>query len=503
VEVEMRRTAWLVALAAVVALVLPSGGPAVAQVTVPGPDFNNDGFGDLAVGAPGEDVGAVANAGAVSVLYGSSGGLASDGQVLTQDAAGVPGVSEIGDRFGAALVAGDFNGDAFSDLAVGAPGEDLSDVDAGAVTILLGSAGGIGGAGAQLLTQGNPEYGDSFGFSLDIGDFGSGDELVVGAPGEDVGAADGAGAVSQIDDPGGTPDEQLIYQGVGGMAGTPESGDLFGWAIVSNDFNDSDGIDSLAVGAPGEDVGAVSDAGVVNVRYAPGFGQPFGLTLLTQDRPETADRFGNALADGFLASSDGTVDLAVGAPGETVGGAAGAGAVSVVKNDDTGFLATGSQLFYQGFAGVPGMAETGDGFGSAVAVGSFGRGGGGLAVGVPGEDVGAVADAGALNMLYGLDGVGTELLTQADAAGTVETGDAFGGALSDPFNHEEDVLEDLGVGAPGETVNGREAAGAGSVLFGEAADGLGGVGGSQFFYQGVSGLGGVAESFDGFGAAFS
>jgi hypothetical protein len=48
----MRRTAWLVALAAVVALVLPSGGPAVAQVTVPGPDFNNDGFGDLAVGAP-------------------------------------------------------------------------------------------------------------------------------------------------------------------------------------------------------------------------------------------------------------------------------------------------------------------------------------------------------------------------------------------------------------------------------------------------------------------
>ena len=203
----MRRVAWLIVLA-VVAVALPAGGPAVAtmQVTTPGPDFDGDGFGDLAVGAPGEDVGAVANAGAVSVLYGSSGGLASDGQVLTQDTAGVPGVSEIGDRFGAALVAGDFNGDAFSDLAVGAPGEDLSDVDAGAVTILFGSAGGIGGAGAQLLTQGNPEYGDSFGFSLDIGDFGSGDQLVVGAPGEDVGAAGGAGAVSQIDDPAGTPD---------------------------------------------------------------------------------------------------------------------------------------------------------------------------------------------------------------------------------------------------------------------------------------------------------
>ena len=500
----MRRTAWLTALLVAAAMVPAAAGPAVAQVTTPGPDFNNDGFGDLAVGVPGEDLGTAADAGAVSVLYGSAGGLASNGQVLTQDTAGVPGVSEDGDGFGSALVAGSFNGDAFADLAVGAPGEDVgAAADAGAATILFGSAGGLVGAAARSLTQGNPEPGDSFGFSLDTGQFEGGDALVVGAPGEDVGAAAGAGAVSQFDDPGGTPDEQLLYQGAGGMAGTAETGDGFGWAIVSNDFNDSDGIDSLAVGVPGEDVGAVADAGVVNVRYAPGFGQPFGLTLVTQDRPETADRFGSALGEGFLAGSDGTVDLAVGAPGERVGTAAGAGAVSVVKTDDSGFLATGSQLFYQGFAGVPGTAETGDGFGSAVAVGGFGRGGGGLAVGVPGEDIGAVADAGALNVLYGLDGVGTELLTQADAAGTVEAGDAFGAALSDPFFHEEDTLEDLGVGAPGETVGGRQAAGAGSVLFGDAADGLGGGGGGQFFYQGVSGLGGTAESFDGFGAAFS
>jgi hypothetical protein len=47
----MRRKAWFVAVVAAVALVLPSGGPAVARVTVPGPDFNNDGFGDLAVGS--------------------------------------------------------------------------------------------------------------------------------------------------------------------------------------------------------------------------------------------------------------------------------------------------------------------------------------------------------------------------------------------------------------------------------------------------------------------
>ena len=54
----MRRVTWLVALAATVALALPSGGrAAVMQVARPVPDFNNDGFGDLAVGAPGEAVG--------------------------------------------------------------------------------------------------------------------------------------------------------------------------------------------------------------------------------------------------------------------------------------------------------------------------------------------------------------------------------------------------------------------------------------------------------------
>ena len=48
----MRRMTWVLTVVAAAALVLPTGGPAVAQVPVPGPDFNNDGFGDLAVGAP-------------------------------------------------------------------------------------------------------------------------------------------------------------------------------------------------------------------------------------------------------------------------------------------------------------------------------------------------------------------------------------------------------------------------------------------------------------------
>jgi hypothetical protein len=118
-------------------------------------DFNQDGFADLAAGAPDESVPGVAGgAGAVSVLPGSSGGLtAAGGRLFTQ----VAGNVEDGDCFGAALAAGDFNQDSFADLAAGAPDEDVgSTIDAGAVSVLPGSAGGLTRTGGRLLTQDSP-----------------------------------------------------------------------------------------------------------------------------------------------------------------------------------------------------------------------------------------------------------------------------------------------------------------------------------------------------------
>jgi len=117
-------------------------------------DFNNDGFADLAVGAPFENLGGAEAAGAVSVLYGSASGLtASGGQLFTQ----VGGAVEDGDFFGFALAAGDFNNDGFDDLAAGAPWERVGSLGlAGAVSVIPGSAGGLTATGGQLFTQNSP-----------------------------------------------------------------------------------------------------------------------------------------------------------------------------------------------------------------------------------------------------------------------------------------------------------------------------------------------------------
>ncbi len=134
-------------------------------------DFDGDGFDDLAIGAPGEGIGAKADAGAVNVLYGSASGLTATGdQLWHQSTSGVLGGAEAGDLFGASLASADFDGDGKDDLAIGAPGEGIgAKADAGAVNVLYGSASGLTAAGDQLWHQnvagvlGGAEPGDLFG----------------------------------------------------------------------------------------------------------------------------------------------------------------------------------------------------------------------------------------------------------------------------------------------------------------------------------------------------
>ncbi|MEU4033502.1 FG-GAP-like repeat-containing protein [Streptomyces collinus] len=124
-------------------------------------DINGDGYGDVAVGAPGEDLGKVGEAGAVTVLFGSASGLTTKGaKTWTQDTEGVPGSSEAWDRFGQSVRLIDVNNNGKADLVTGAGGEN----GYGAVTILRGSASGLTTGSAKFIgardvsVQGNGDF---------------------------------------------------------------------------------------------------------------------------------------------------------------------------------------------------------------------------------------------------------------------------------------------------------------------------------------------------------
>ena len=175
-------------------------------------DFDDDGFEDLAVGVPGEDLPDTADgrAGLVQVLFGSAVGLTVSGD-LALSQYDFPLGQESGDsddRFGQALAAGDFDGDGFDDLAIGVPFENVGAVvDAGAFHVAYGGSSGFVAAEGQTFHSNlpasmpdSPNTGDDLGGALATGDFdGNGiDDLAVGMSGEGLGSAAEAGAVTVL-----------------------------------------------------------------------------------------------------------------------------------------------------------------------------------------------------------------------------------------------------------------------------------------------------------------
>ena len=502
----------------------PSPAAAAAAVSVEA-DFDNDGFADLAVGVPREGVGTAELAGAVNVLEGSANGLSGTGsQLFVQGGGGVADAAEPFDLFASALAAGDFDNDGFIDLAIGVPGEDIGTIaDAGAVNVLYGAASGLSASGGQFFSQNTPgvlggaETEDGFGSALGVGDFNNDTfaDLAIGVPSEGVGGASQAGAVNVLYGSAArltATGNQQFFQGNGGIGGVAEVGDEFGFVLTGGDFN-NDSFDDLAIGVPFEDVGTVVDAGAINVLY----GSAANLTTTGNQQwlqgsggvigvAEESDFFGSALAAGDF-NNDTFADLAIGAPFEDVGSVLDAGAINVLYGSAARLTATGNQQFVQGSGGVIGVAEDGDTFGFALAGGDFNNNGfDDLAIGAISEDIGAIDDAGAVNVLYGsaarLTAAGDQQWFQGSGGlvGTAEEGDFVGAALS-TGDYDNDTFADLAIGAPFEDIGTILDAGAINVLYGSA--GTLTTTGAQQFFQGSGGVAGTREEGDAFGSSLA
>jgi len=163
-------------------------------------DFGGSNIADLAIGVPYEDLGASGNPGAVSVIYGSPGGLsatATPDQFWTQDSPNVEGTAEPGDQFGFSLAVANFGGSwPHADLAIGVPYDNVGATSAGAVSVIYGSSAGLSATATpdQLWTQDSPDVEgtagayDGFGSALTTGDFNADfrSDLAIGVPSEDA-----------------------------------------------------------------------------------------------------------------------------------------------------------------------------------------------------------------------------------------------------------------------------------------------------------------------------
>ena len=318
------------------------------------------------------------------------------------------------------------------------------------------------------------------------------EDLPVGVPGEGVGAVPGAGAIQVFygSDNGLKPtdDDGLISQDTPGIVGNSRTGDRFGAALACADFN-GDGFADLAIGVPGKKIGGSRQAGAVAIIPGSANGLDTSSSVrFHQDAPgvnnkvEKFDRFGSALATGDF-NRDGHPDLAVGVPGEAIGGVR-SGAVAVFLGGGSLRPKASDRLYAQARNGLGGVREAGDLFGHALAAGDFdGDGDDDLAIGIPGEPGG-----GAIQILKGKPSGLVVTPQLRSEPGVTELGAAVASGATNL-----DGFDDVIAGAPG------TASDAGAVvIFGGRLWGIAGTG--QSYRQG-DGLWNVPESGDRFGDA--
>lgn len=370
-------------------------------------DLDRDGFADLVVGTPGEDVPQGVDAGVVTVIWGGPDGLGIGSGTWVEHEAGA------GHRFGDAVTIGSFRGPTAPDmLIVTSPGTSSF---AGYTFALPTVAGKAPAASARTAKAARtPKAGER--------------RTVDPREAADARTAPGAAAAVGMD---------ALY-----LAG----GDVTG-----------DGHDDLAVGWRDE------DAEINRYGFTVYLGDSVDEFKDTAGGDITTPLRALAVAD---YNGNGKADVAAGLSTDSPQRG---GAVAVYRGGAE-ITPDNRYTVHQGTAGVPGDGETGDAFGQALASGDAnGDGLADLLVGVPGEDIGGRADAGSATLLYGGTGGVRPGVAQGwhqdstGVPGTAEARDRFGWSVG-LVDHDPSGPYDATIGAP--TENGTD--GAVTVLLGAA-----------------------------------
>ncbi len=375
-------------------------------------DVNGDTIPDWAVGAP----------------HANPNGLHSGRAVVISGATGVELLMYEGnsanDQFGSAVAGADLNGDGFSDLVVGAHGDDAGGSESGTVTVYSGFDGG------QMYFRTGMTPGDYYGYELSIVPDVDGDnlpEILVGAwtaggAGINAGQAqlikgsDGSilqtwggaqaydffgKAVAGLEDVNGDGFGDVLIGAPGRMNGRgaafvysgatgallasyagDNSNDSFGAVLSSAGDLNGDGRGDFMIASPGSDLAQVN-GGMVEV-----FNGKRGNKLFTFFGQAVGDYFGSSLAGGLDLTGDSVPELIIGTPHADPKGSS-SGQVRVFSGSDGALVAT-----------LDGLASK-DSFGGAVACSpdTNGDGAGELLIGAWGEDTGSGAFAGKLHVI--------------------------------------------------------------------------------------------------------
>jgi hypothetical protein len=331
-------------------------------------DWNNDGYSDLAIGAWCDTIDGFQCSGLLIIMPGGPGGLTTTGaQEFDHSTPGIKGFGPgVNNQFGRQTADADFNNDGFLDMAIGDRLQTVhGHTEAGAVNILYGSATGLTLTGNQFITEDNKGMagngaadGDWFGRPVTQADFNNDgyDDLLVGARYEVVGGLTGAGAVFVLYGSRRgitTAGSQEFDQGSAGMPGPGlQADDNWGHQAGAGDFN-NDGYSDVAINAIDEPVNGLIQAGTMTVMYGGAAGlSTTGASYWTQD---TTGVPGDVVKYGWFAfyiwskdfNSDGYDDIAVSAPGDTVGSFNTAGAVMILNGSAGGIVTNGAKYFDQ------------------------------------------------------------------------------------------------------------------------------------------------------------